>query len=288
MRFAHDDPQFTGLLRAVRERTGIDEAQIEKDYWITHVLWALHATGLEVWFKGGTCLSKGYRLIERFSEDLDVMLGTGTAAGLPPSPNWKGERETHIAKRAAWFDALAACLVIPGCRITVNPEMVDDRARSAVFEVHYPGEFIGQLGPVISPWVRLEIGAARMTPALHRPISSWVHDELDDRVVWDRFDDNRPPPVHCVHPVVTLLEKLDAITRRWPRADLAGRAFVRHYEDAASIIVALPALPEVPASETPSSRPRSGDASSRSSTRIPRLRSTPTKQARSSRRRSRP
>jgi len=99
---------------------------------------------------------------------------------------------------------------------------------------------------VISPWVRLEIGSARMTPALHRPISSWIHDELDRRAVWDRFGDNRPPPVHCVHPVVTLLEKLDAITRRWPRSDLPGRAFVRHYEDAASIIAALPTLPAVP------------------------------------------
>ncbi len=50
----------------------------------------------------------------------------------------------------------------------------------------------------------------------------------------------------ALHPAVTLLEKLDAISRRWPRADLAGRAFVRHYEDAASIIAALPALPPVP------------------------------------------
>lgn len=85
-----------------------------------------------------------------------------------------------------------------------------------------------------------------MTPALHRRISSWVHDELDHLAVWDHFQDNRPPPVHCVHPAVTLLEKLDAIIRRWPRADLPGRAFVRHYEDAASIIAALPTLPPVP------------------------------------------
>lgn len=211
----------------------------------THVLWALHSAGLEVWFKGGTCLSKGYGLIERFSEDLDVKIGTGTAPGLPPSPNWKGERDTHIAKRRAWFDALAL-VPIDGCALTVNQDMVDDRARSAVFEVHYPGSWMASLGPVISPWVRLEIGSARMTPALHRLISSWVHDELDRLAVWDQFQDNRPPRVHCVHPAVTLLEKLDAITRRWPRADLRGRAFVRHYEDAASIISALPTLPPVP------------------------------------------
>jgi predicted nucleotidyltransferase component of viral defense system len=35
-------------------------------------LWALHTQGLEVWFKGGTSLSKGVGLIERFSEDIDL------------------------------------------------------------------------------------------------------------------------------------------------------------------------------------------------------------------------
>ncbi len=90
MRFAHNDPDFGRIVFGVGQSAGINPGQIVKDYWITHVLWALHAAGLEVWFKGGTCLSKGYRLIERFSEDLDVKIGAGTAAGLPPSPNWKG------------------------------------------------------------------------------------------------------------------------------------------------------------------------------------------------------
>lgn len=246
MRFAHGDPAFRQIVADVGRSLSLNPGQVEKDYWITHVLWAIHAAGLEVWFKGGTCLSKGHGLIERFSEDLDVKLGTGTADWLPPSPNWEGEKDQHIGRRRAWFDALASGLVVDGCRLTVNVEMVDERARSAVFEVHYPGQFTGSLASVISPWVRLEIGSARMTPAVQKPISSWVHAELDRRSVWGRFHDNRPPPVHCVHPVVTLLEKLDAITRRWPRADLPGRSFVRHYEDAACIIAALPTLPGVP------------------------------------------
>lgn len=33
-------------------------ALIEKDYWVTHALWALHQTGLDIWCKGGTSLSK--------------------------------------------------------------------------------------------------------------------------------------------------------------------------------------------------------------------------------------
>jgi predicted nucleotidyltransferase component of viral defense system len=38
----------------------------------TRELWALDAQGFDVWFKGGTSLSKGSGLIERFSEDLDL------------------------------------------------------------------------------------------------------------------------------------------------------------------------------------------------------------------------
>lgn len=69
MTFVHDDPEMVQLLRLVGRETGIDAALIEKDYWVTHSLWALHHLGLEVWFKGGTSLSKGFGLIDRFSED---------------------------------------------------------------------------------------------------------------------------------------------------------------------------------------------------------------------------
>jgi len=50
---------------------------VEKDYWICHALWALEGSGAEFWFKGGTSLAKGFRLIPRFSEDLDLVLLPG-------------------------------------------------------------------------------------------------------------------------------------------------------------------------------------------------------------------
>lgn len=80
MSFVHDDPEFDDLLRIVAGRRGLAVGLVEKDYWVTHVLWSLHEFGLEVWFKGGTSLSKGFGLIERFSEDLDLKLEPGSAA----------------------------------------------------------------------------------------------------------------------------------------------------------------------------------------------------------------
>lgn len=52
---------------------GINQVAIEKDWWVTVTLKALFQTDCREWliFKGGTSLSKGFNIIERFSEDID-------------------------------------------------------------------------------------------------------------------------------------------------------------------------------------------------------------------------
>ncbi len=51
---------------------GLTVRQLEKDYWVTEVLRTLAARHrTSVLFKGGTSLSKGWRIIRRFSEDID-------------------------------------------------------------------------------------------------------------------------------------------------------------------------------------------------------------------------
>lgn len=52
MSFVHDDRDFPQLLTLVTEETRIAPALVEKDYWVTHCMWALHQTGLDLWFKG--------------------------------------------------------------------------------------------------------------------------------------------------------------------------------------------------------------------------------------------
>jgi hypothetical protein len=54
---------------------GLREAVIEKDYYVTEALRIIAAAaGDQVIFKGGTSLSKGWNLIQRFSEDIDLFL----------------------------------------------------------------------------------------------------------------------------------------------------------------------------------------------------------------------
>jgi hypothetical protein len=48
MTFVHEDAEFDDLLRIVAGRRGLAIGLVEKDYWVTHALWALHAEGFDV------------------------------------------------------------------------------------------------------------------------------------------------------------------------------------------------------------------------------------------------
>jgi hypothetical protein len=249
MNFVHDEPDFAALLRQVADRTGIAPALVEKDYWITHALWALHETGLDLWFKGGTSLSKGFGIIERFSEDLDLMVEGGRVSALPAVSSWTSLNKGPVAQRHAFYRALTEAFTIPAVPTERDATREDKYGRSADYLGHYPGVFVANLPGAMSPSVRFEIGRARVVPFVERPVTSFVHDHLERIGMLSEFTDNRPRAVRCVHPLVTLLEKLDALSRRYGRETVEADTFVRHYEDAARIVLMLDRLPpsEVPA-----------------------------------------
>ena len=77
-RLAADPAGVSVLAAQVADETGIPAAHVEKDFWVTEVLRGVvagaTAAQVVVVFKGGTSLSKAYRLIDRFSEDVDVLV----------------------------------------------------------------------------------------------------------------------------------------------------------------------------------------------------------------------
>mgnify|MGYP002619570175 CR=1 FL=1 len=245
MSFVHDDPEFAALLTQVSAETGIAAALVEKDYWITHSLWALHETELAIWFKGGTSLSKGFGIIERFSEDLDLMIERGGVTSLHEVTNWASTNKGPTAQRHAFYEGLPAAFAIPGVSVEFDAQRQDKYARAADYIGRYPGAHLMGLPSAISPFVRFEVGRARVVPFAPMPLTSFVHDHLAQLGMTDDYVDNRPRTVRCVHPIVTLLEKLDALSRRYNRQAIEADGFVRHYEDAARIIRALDRLPPI-------------------------------------------
>jgi hypothetical protein len=73
---ATDAETRAGLFNSTAQRIGTTPANVEKDFWVCWTLDALFnglpAGGPRLLFKGGTSLSKGFDLISRFSEDVDV------------------------------------------------------------------------------------------------------------------------------------------------------------------------------------------------------------------------
>jgi hypothetical protein len=136
---------------------------------------------------------------------------------------------------------------VPGATVTLDPNW-DKYWRGARLRVSYPGRHLGDLPPMVKPFVLLEAGSARVTPSVASGVmTSFVHDELLQLNQLVDYEDNRPRELRCVHPLVTLIDKLDALRRKVMDDALEPAAFARHFEDAAHIIrqeAQLPALPD--------------------------------------------
>jgi hypothetical protein len=242
--FVHESAQeFADLVEIVAAERGLRRSIVEKDYWVTHALWALSVGRFEVWLKGGTSLSKGFGLIERFSEDLDLKVEPGGVTTLPAVSNWKSYGTKATAERRAYFEAFTRALLVPGCRVALDVSSIDEAWRGASLRVAYPSLYPRELPPEVSDHILLEVGSARVTPYVPRDITAWVHQKLDASGLGTEFDDNRARRIRCVHPLVTLLEKLDALHRRFPNTKAAPQTFVRHYEDAARLALGAGTLP---------------------------------------------
>jgi len=211
---------------------------------LAHALGAARC-GLGGLVQGGHGAVQGIRLIEQFSEDLDLEIEPGTAPNLVAVENWTSEGTQATAARRTFLEALPAVALVLGAHVALARDAVDKSWRSADVHVTYPGRFVHQLGDAFRPFVLLEVGSARVVPCVERALTSFVHDYLSSVGQLDEFTDNRPGAVRCVHPLLTLLEKLDALHRRVSNERAEPGSFVRHFEDAARIIAHADSLPRL-------------------------------------------
>jgi len=76
MKLHENKELFNDAILATSQQKNIPAIYVEKDYWVTMALHIIYSAdiGRETVFKGGTSLSKCYNLIERFSEDIDLVV----------------------------------------------------------------------------------------------------------------------------------------------------------------------------------------------------------------------
>ena len=232
-------------------RLGTASQNIEKDFWVCWTLDALFnglkEGGPRLLFKGGTSLSKGFGLINRFSEDIDVTVfrdDLGEPATIEELDALSGK------KRRARLDAIKeACQAYINGRLRAELTLIlQDRlratgliagaARVEADDADPDGQTLLIWYPAATPRsdyvraaIKIESGAkSALDPNSEVPIKPYVDDDLPAL-------DLTVPAVRTVDPERTFWDKVVIVhgLRRWfdKRGELrgGGQRVSRHYYD---------------------------------------------------------
>lgn len=218
MRLRDDLDLLEASVSRAAEQTGIPIQQIRKDFWLTEALRGVvaHANSrsARVVFKGGTSLSKVFRVIERFSEDVDILvIGAGSKAAI----------------NTAMKGLIAAAEQHIGVSGVLNLKTVDAGVFREV-RIVYPGCRPPDAG------LLLEVGArGGAIPNAEHDVTSIVA-PLAVEMLGEDVEEAEPFAVHVLAPSRTLAEKLVIVHEAHHRTHGPGREqriakTARHYYD---------------------------------------------------------
>lgn len=229
--YLHEHPEFPGLLRIIEEETGILAYLVEKDYWIMHCLYGLKRQGYNFQLKGGTSLSKGYGIIHRFSEDIDLHINPPAELGINENPGNSSPR--NIEKKKAYYDTLAGEITIPGVTNVERDTAFDDERKynSGGIRLIYQATTTRIEG--VKQGILLEAGYDNVVPNSPLLISSWAYDRAS-AIPELGIIDNRATDIVCYDFRFTFVEKLQTIATKFRKEMSTGAVatnYMRQYYD---------------------------------------------------------
>lgn len=228
-RFLHEHVDFKNLLGIIANDRKILPGLVEKDYWMMHSLYGLQRMGLTFELKGGTSLAKGYQVIDRFSEDIDIRIEPPAELNVKHGKNHV--KDIHIESRRNFFEWLAKRFVIPGIvSIERDRKFDDEKMRSGGIRLKYESHF--SLLPKVKDGILLEVGFDDTAPNRKKTISSWALDRALTQKVAVII--NQAVHVPCYLPEYTFVEKLQAVSTKFRQQQATGdfpSNFMRHYYD---------------------------------------------------------
>lgn len=225
------------LFRETGARKRMSPAIVEKDFWVCWTLGRLFGSdelAPKIMFKGGTSLSKVFGLIERFSEDIDLILDWAEVTAEDPFAERSKtkqdafNKQTVEASRAYIADRMTpelASLLGDVCRVTAAGKEPD------VIHVIYPGSFSDEY---LRPEVLLEVGPlAQWTPNASYEILPYAADVFPGQFEHPRCR------VQAVCAERTFWEKATILHREAYREDgSVPLRTSRHYYDLAQMAAA--------------------------------------------------
>jgi len=231
--YLHELNDFLSLLKIVSDKKKIIPQLVEKDYWIMQCLYGLTQQGFEFELKGGTSLSKGFGIIQRFSEDIDIHIKPNAPFDVAIGKNHMKPKQ--IESRKNFYDWLAEVIAIDGIKVERDSIFDDERYRSGGIRLIYKSQFDTLIG--LKESILLEIGFDNTTPNEAVTISSWMYDKAASSPVI--VLNNQAKNIKCYHPGYTFVEKLQAVSTKFRKQQASGELptnFLRHYYDLSKLL----------------------------------------------------
>ena len=222
-------------INTVALQTGLPPSSIEKDWWVTQVLKALHTLPYaeHIAFKGGTSLSKCWNLIARFSEDVDIALSReflGFSGELSKTQisdrlrraacSFVREKMQHDVRKALVdlgirTDAFSVDVVITPVT-TTDPEVITITYHS-----------LYEISPYIKNTVKIEIsGRSMMEPIEKKAINAAIDVHFSKAPFAEK-----PFEVNAVIPERTFLEKVFLLHEEFRKNEVRVERMSRHIYD---------------------------------------------------------
>lgn len=200
----------------------IDEAFIEKDWFVTQVIKTIAESpyfDFLIVFTGGTALSKAHKLIDRFSEDVDFRI-------IAPGLVYQGV--SVIRKSLSGFKHYLTELLQQEFEVL----QINARDNNRYIKIHLAYPTVCQPSAALRPHIKLEFVLSELLlPSVNLPVSSIIHEVI-----------GRPSEVSkiaCINPVENAADKLSALVWRVP-SRVRGEndkqpEIVRHLHDLAKL-----------------------------------------------------
>jgi hypothetical protein len=212
------DKEKIVIYQQVSELSRLPTYAVEKDWWIVKTLELIFQLeiGDHLLFKGGTSLSKAWKLIERFSEDIDLavdrnFLGFNGVLSKKEITRLRKTSNDYITN--TFLPALIAKFADNGFNDLefklIEAEDSDQDPR--IIEIYYPN-VVSSLG-YIKPRVQLEIGCR----SLREPFSNQTISSFVDETFLNAAFTSSPIQIPTVSPERTLLEKIFLLHEEFQR-----------------------------------------------------------------------
>ena len=219
----HLDPKlFRQAIQFTSDQMKIPAIYVEKDYWVTYALFTIfnNDIGAETVFKGGTALSKCFGVIERFSEDIDLVV-----------LRRKGESNNKLTSKIKTISKVVG-QVLPEIEVAGLTHKMGMNRKTAHA---YPKAFQGKYGIVRDAIVVEATWLGYFEPYATRSICSFVGEMMINNAQVDlaKEQDLMTFDVFALEPIRTICEKIMSVVRFSYSNDpiLALKNKIRHIYD---------------------------------------------------------